>query len=141
MQAVATWISFYWNARKANVLIKKTLSVTLEGLNLLNMEIIQGSIYILTSIYIQLQNVLLKIIIKITLNLLTFSDAIKLSWHLSETLKFCQDIILSGSIYFFMNSISYYNIWTKYFILRWLIDQILTVQFIHFTSSLQDVNL
>lgn len=128
MQAVATWISFYWNARKANVLIKKTLSVTLEGLNLLNMEIIQGSIYILTSIYIQLQNVLLKIIIKITLNLLTFSDAIKLSWHLSETLKFCQDIILSGSIYFFMNSISYYNIWTKYFILRWLIDQILTVQ-------------
>lgn len=141
MQAVATWISFYWNARKANVLIKKTLSVTLEGLNLLNMEIIQGSIYILTSIYIQLQNVLLKRIIKITLNLLTFSDAIKLSWHLSETLKFCQDIILSGSIYFFMNSISYYNIWTKYFILRWLIDQILTVQFIHFTSSLQDVNL
>lgn len=141
MQAVATWISFYWNGRKANVLIKKTLSVTLEGLNLLNMEIIQGSIYILTSIYIQLQNVLLKIIIKITLNLLTFSDAIKLSWHLSETLKFCQDIILSGSIYFFMNSISYYNIWTKYFILRWLIDQILTVQFIHFTSSLQDVNL
>lgn len=128
MQAVATWISFYWNGRKANVLIKKTLSVTLEGLNLLNMEIIQGSIYILTSIYIQLQNVLLKIIIKITLNLLTFSDAIKLSWHLSETLKFCQDIILSGSIYFFMNSISYYNIWTKYFILRWLIDQILTVQ-------------
>lgn len=128
MQAVATWISFYWNARKANVLIKKTLSVTLEGLNLLNMEIIQGSIYILTSIYIQLQNVLLKRIIKITLNLLTFSDAIKLSWHLSETLKFCQDIILSGSIYFFMNSISYYNIWTKYFILRWLIDQILTVQ-------------
>lgn len=141
MQAVATWISFYWNARKANVLIKKTLSVTLEGLNLLNMEIIQGSIYILTSVYIQLQNVLLKIIIKITLNLLIFSDAIKLSWHLSETLKFCQDIILSGSIYFFMNSISYYNIWTKYFILRWLIDQILTVQFIHFTSSLQDVNL
>lgn len=128
MQAVATWISFYWNARKANVLIKKTLSVTLEGLNLLNMEIIQGSIYILTSVYIQLQNVLLKIIIKITLNLLIFSDAIKLSWHLSETLKFCQDIILSGSIYFFMNSISYYNIWTKYFILRWLIDHILTVQ-------------